>query len=159
MSDISKYSYCGLLPDWVIQDSIKITPLAGFEHRPGVISYGLTSYGYDARIGTRFKIFHNAWGAIVDPKALDPKAFVDFEGEVCIIPPNSFVLGETVEQLPSDFEDDRCREPTASHEQFGQMRTAHMPADRDQSPLTRRRPLDDLCRLRQHDRWMLKLCR
>jgi dCTP deaminase len=96
--------YCGLLPDWVIKRAIKIEQGSFNPSPPGVLSYGLTSYGYDARLGTRFKIFHNAWGSIIDPKAMDPKAFVDFEGEVCIIPPNSFVLGETVEtfEIPRD---------------------------------------------------------
>jgi dCTP deaminase len=57
----------------------------------------LSSYGYDVRIADEFKIFTNVFGAVVDPKGFDPKSFVDFKGEVCIIPPNSFALGRTVE--------------------------------------------------------------
>jgi dCTP deaminase len=62
-----------------------------------VISYGLSSYGYDIRIGDEFKIFTNVNNAIVDPKNWDNGSFVDFKGDVCIIPPNSFVLAKTVE--------------------------------------------------------------
>ena len=74
-----------------------IEPFADRQHRQGVISYGLSSYGYDVRIAEDFKIFTNVYGATVDPKAFDRKSFVDFTGEVCIIPPNSFALGRTVE--------------------------------------------------------------
>ena len=62
-----------------------------------VISYGLSSYGYDIRVADEFKIFTNAFSAIVDPKNFDPKSFVDFKGEECIIPPNSFCLARSVE--------------------------------------------------------------
>ena len=62
-----------------------------------IVSYGTSSYGYDVRCGTSFKIFTNINSAIVDPKCFDPNSFVDFEGDVCIIPPNSFVLAHTVE--------------------------------------------------------------
>lgn len=62
-----------------------------------VISYGLSSYGYDVRIADEFKIFTNINSTIVDPKNFDPQSFVDFKGDVCIIPPNSFALGMTVE--------------------------------------------------------------
>ena len=62
-----------------------------------VISYGTSSYGYDIRASTDFKIFTNINSTIVDPKAFDPKSFVDFSGPVCIIPPNSFALARTVE--------------------------------------------------------------
>jgi dCTP deaminase len=64
----------------------------------GQISYGLSSYGYDVRVGRRFKIFHNLNSTLVDPKHFDPRSFVDHEGD-CIIPPNSFVLAETVERF------------------------------------------------------------
>lgn len=69
-----------------------------------VISYGLSSFGYDIRLGTRFKIFTNVNSAIVDPKNFDNKTFVDFEGDVCIIPPNSFVLCHSLEyiRMPTD---------------------------------------------------------
>ena len=62
-----------------------------------IISYGTSSYGYDVRCANEFKIFTNINSAIVDPKAFDRNSFVDFIGDVCIIPPNSFVLARTVE--------------------------------------------------------------
>ncbi|NOZ11278.1 MAG: dCTP deaminase [Gammaproteobacteria bacterium] len=62
-----------------------------------VVSYGTSSYGYDIRCSGEFKIFTNINSAVVDPKNFDPNSFVDFEGEVCIIPPNSFALARTVE--------------------------------------------------------------
>ena len=62
-----------------------------------IVSYGTSSYGYDVRCAPEFKIFTNINSTIVDPKNFDPKNFVDFEGEVCIIPPNSFALARTVE--------------------------------------------------------------
>src|SRR5215831_4011354 len=88
-----------VLPDWQIQRDIKIEPFAEGMPRQGVISYGVSSYGYDVRVGRRFKIFTNARCAVVDPKNFDPASFVDMEGDYCLIPPNSFVLGETVEYL------------------------------------------------------------
>ncbi len=63
----------------------------------GVISYGLSSYGYDVRCANEFKIFTNVHSAIVDPKNFSEKSFVDFKGDVCVIPPNSFVLARTIE--------------------------------------------------------------
>ena len=62
-----------------------------------VISYGLSSYGYDMRVAPEFKIFTNALSAIVDPKEFDSKSFVEFEGDICIVPPNSFALDRSVE--------------------------------------------------------------
>jgi len=62
-----------------------------------IVSYGTSSYGYDIRCSNEFKIFTNINSTIVDPKAFDQKSFVDFRGEVCIIPPNSFALARTVE--------------------------------------------------------------
>ena len=94
----------GLLPDWMIERDVKITPFAPQQARPGVISYGVTSYGYDVRVDRRYKVFTNVWGATVDPKNFDPRSFVDVEGEFCLIPPNSFALAETVEyfEIPRD---------------------------------------------------------
>jgi dCTP deaminase len=82
-----------------------VAPLMYGTHRPGVISYGLTSYGYDVRVGHKYKVFTNVWGATVDPKNFDPKSFVDVEADHCIIPPNSFALAETVEyfEIPRDI--------------------------------------------------------
>jgi len=65
----------------------------------GVVSYGLSSYGYDVRCADEFKIFTNINSAIVDPKNFCPSSFVDFKGDVCIIPPNSFALARTVEYM------------------------------------------------------------
>ncbi|RMH50311.1 MAG: dCTP deaminase [Zetaproteobacteria bacterium] len=65
----------------------------------GVISYGLSSYGYDVRCADEFKIFTNINSATVDPKNFCPSSFVDFRGDVCIIPPNSFALARTIEYL------------------------------------------------------------
>lgn len=72
--------------------------------REGVISYGVSSYGYDMRIGEEFKIFTNINSTFVDPKNFDPKSFFEFRGDVCIIPPNSFALAHSVEyfRIPRD---------------------------------------------------------
>ena len=74
-----------------------IDPFVESQVRENVISYGLSSYGYDVRIADEYKIFTNLNSTIVDPKHFDPKSFVDFKGEVCIVPPNSFALGRTIE--------------------------------------------------------------
>jgi dCTP deaminase len=66
-------------------------------HGRRVISYGVSSYGYDMRVAPEFKIFTNVLSAIVDPKDFDSKSFVEFEGETCIVPPNSFALARSVE--------------------------------------------------------------
>ncbi len=91
----------GLKPDhWIrkmAQSHRMIEPFADRQVREGVISYGVSSYGYDIRVADEFKIFTNVYSAIVDPKGFDPRSMVDFKGDVCIIPPNSFALGRTVE--------------------------------------------------------------
>jgi dCTP deaminase len=74
-----------------------IEPFEEKQVRPGVISYGLSSYGYDIRIADEFKIFTNVMSTVVDPKNLDPRSMVDFKGPVCLVPPNSFALARTVE--------------------------------------------------------------
>jgi dCTP deaminase len=74
-----------------------IEPFVENQVRQSVISYGLSSYGYDIRVTDQFKIFTNVHSAVVDPKHFNPDSFIDYEGEVCIIPPNSFVLTRTVE--------------------------------------------------------------
>ncbi len=76
---------------------VLITPFEERQVRQGTISYGLSSYGYDIRIADEFKIFTNVNSAVVDPKHFDPASFVDFKGDVCIIPPNSFALGRSIE--------------------------------------------------------------
>jgi dCTP deaminase len=95
----------GILPDWQIQRDVKIEPCADGLPRPGVISYGLSSYGYDVRVGRHFKVFTNARCAVVDPKHFDPASFVDIEGDYCLIPPNSFALAATEEylEIPRDI--------------------------------------------------------
>ena len=62
-----------------------------------IVSYGLSSYGYDVRVGSHFKVFTNVHNSIVDPKNFTEDAFVDIEGDMCIIPPNSFALAHTIE--------------------------------------------------------------
>jgi len=74
-----------------------IEPFVDTQVRDGIMSYGLSSYGYDIRVSDEFKIFTNVHSAIVDPKNFDPKSFVDFRGDVCLIPPNSFALSRTIE--------------------------------------------------------------
>lgn len=74
-----------------------IEPFAEKQVRQGVVSYGVSSYGYDLRIADEFKIFTNVTTSIVDPKQMDPASMVEFKGEVCVIPPNSFALGRSVE--------------------------------------------------------------
>src|SRR3990172_1897099 len=74
-----------------------IVPFEDRQVREGVISYGLSSYGYDIRVANEFKIFTNVNTTIVDPKNFDQRSFVDFKGDVCIVPPNSFALAKTVE--------------------------------------------------------------
>jgi dCTP deaminase len=95
----------GVLPDWLIQRDIKIEPFAAEAARPGVISYGVSSYGYDVRVGRRFKVFTNVRCTVVDPKHFDKDSFVDLEADYCLIPPNSFALAETVEylEIPRDM--------------------------------------------------------
>ena len=79
------------------EDKAMIEPFVDAQKRQGVISYGLSSYGYDARVGRDFKIFTNVDSAVVDPKNFADNSFVDRTADVCIIPPNSFALARTVE--------------------------------------------------------------
>jgi dCTP deaminase len=76
-----------------------IDPFIDTQVQEGVISYGVSSYGYDIRVSDEFKIFTNIHSRVVDPKEFDPKAYVDYRGEVCIIPPNSFVLARSIEMM------------------------------------------------------------
>jgi dCTP deaminase len=91
----------GLKPDhWIRKMALEqrmIEPFVDHQVRDGVISYGVSSYGYDIRIADEFKIFTNVYNTVVDPKHLDPRSMVDYKGGECIIPPNSFVLARTVE--------------------------------------------------------------
>lgn len=83
---------------------VRTDPLIGMQIREKIISYGTSSYGYDIRCADEFKIFTNVNSAVVDPKNFDDKSFVDFKGDCCIIPPNSFALARTMEyfRIPRD---------------------------------------------------------
>src|SRR3954468_15745883 len=69
-----------------------------------IISYGLSSYGYDLRVADEFKVFTNVYNAVVDPKAFDDRSFVNMRGDSCLVPPNSFALARSVEffRIPRD---------------------------------------------------------
>ncbi|MCB1593189.1 MAG: dCTP deaminase [Alphaproteobacteria bacterium] len=98
----------GLLADHQIralaQTEGMIEPFVEKQKREGVISYGLSSYGYDARTADEFKIFTNVDNALVDPKDFSQQSFVDRQVDICVIPPNSFALSRTVEyfRIPKD---------------------------------------------------------
>lgn len=103
----------GLLPDWMIERDVKIVPFGPQQERPGVISYGVTSYGYDVRVGNKYKVFKifgsRARPRYIDPKNFDPKVTENFnaddnDGEI-YIPPHGFILAETVEyiEVPRDI--------------------------------------------------------
>lgn len=97
-----------VLPDtWIRKmatEHAMISPFADRQHREGIISYGVSSYGYDARVSDEFKIFTNVDSAVVDPKDFSGSTFVDRKTDVCVIPPNSFALARTVEyfKIPRD---------------------------------------------------------
>ena len=74
-----------------------IEPFVERQVREGVISYGLSSYGYDMRVADEFRIFTNVYNTVVDPKNFSPDSMVEFQGDICIIPPNSFVLARSIE--------------------------------------------------------------
>jgi dCTP deaminase len=98
----------GLKPDhWIRKMALEhrmIEPFEAGQVRDGVISFGVSSYGYDIRVADEFKIFTNVFSAVVDPKHFDPKSMVDYKGDICIIPPNSFALARTIEyfRIPRD---------------------------------------------------------
>lgn len=92
---------------WITRMSLEYKMIEPFEPRQvrhsnnpkndNMISYGVSSYGYDVRVADEFKIFTNINNTVVDPKKFDPNSFVTFKGDVCIVPPNSFALARTVE--------------------------------------------------------------
>ena len=85
---------------WITRMALEqrmIEPFVAGQVRDGAISYGVSSYGYDVRVGDEFKVFTNVFNTVVDPKNFDPKSFVDMKADVCIIPPNSFALASTIE--------------------------------------------------------------
>lgn len=81
-----------------------IEPFSEDQVRQGVISFGVSSYGYDMRITDEFKVFTNINFTVVDPKLFDPKSFIDLKSDICIIPPNSFALARSSEyfRIPRD---------------------------------------------------------
>jgi dCTP deaminase len=82
-----------------------IEPFVDTQTGAGVVSYGVSSYGYDIRVADEFKVFTNVYNTVVDPKHFDPKSFVDIKADVCVIPPNSFALARTIEyfRIPRDI--------------------------------------------------------
>ncbi len=98
----------GILPDtWIREQALEngmIEPFVDGQRREGTISYGVSSYGYDARVADEFRIFTNVDNAIVDPKEFSDASFVKRTQDVCVIPPNSFALARTVEyfRIPRD---------------------------------------------------------
>ena len=97
-----------IMPDhWIRRMAAEegmIEPFVERQQRQGVISYGLSSYGYDARVSDEFKIFTNVDNAVVDPKNFSEAGFVSRKGDICIVPPNSFALAHTTEyfRIPRD---------------------------------------------------------
>jgi dCTP deaminase len=94
--------------NWIKRMSLEhrmIEPFVDRQVRSGVVSFGVSSYGYDVRVGDEFKVFTNVYNTVVDPKHFDPKSFVDIQADVCIIPPNSFALASTIEyfRIPRDI--------------------------------------------------------
>ena len=85
---------------WIREMSLKedmIFPFIDNQIRKGTISYGLSSYGYDIRVSDEYKVFTNVNNSVVDPKQFDEKSFIDYKGDVCIVPPNSFALARSIE--------------------------------------------------------------
>ncbi len=112
VAEINAEHVPGIMPDHWIREQAEntemITPFVEKQNRQKngqkIISYGLSSYGYDARVSSKFMIFTNVDNAIVDPKAFSSQSFVERETDVCVIPPNSFVLCHTIEyfKIPKD---------------------------------------------------------
>ena len=92
---------------WIRQMALEhgmIEPFEDRQVREGVVSFGLSSYGYDIRVADEFKVFTNVYNTVVDPKKFDPHSFVDIKADCCIVPPNSFALARTIEyfRIPRD---------------------------------------------------------
>src|SRR5512134_4099882 len=92
---------------WIREMSLThamIEPFVDEQVRAGVVSYGVSSYGYDIRVADEFKVFTNINNTVIDPKNFDPRSFVDVKTDVCIVPPNSFALARTIEyfRIPRD---------------------------------------------------------
>ena len=85
---------------WIRKMSLNeemISPFVDNQIRKGTISYGLSSYGYDIRVSDEYKVFTNVNNSVVDPKKFDEKSFIDYKGDICIVPPNSFALARSIE--------------------------------------------------------------
>ncbi len=85
---------------WIRRQALEhamIDPFEASQVSSGAISYGVSSYGYDMRVAEEFRIFTNVHSPVVDPKAFDERSFVEYEGDVCVVPPNSFALARSVE--------------------------------------------------------------
>ena len=92
---------------WIKRMAIEhgmIEPFVETQTRAGVVSFGVSSYGYDVRVGDEFKVFTNVYNTVVDPKHFDPRSFVDIKSDCCIVTPNSFALARTIEyfRIPRD---------------------------------------------------------
>ncbi len=91
---------------WIKEMAAKgmIEPFVESQVREDVVSFGLSSYGYDIRVADEFKVFTNINNTVIDPKAFDPRSFIDIKSDLCIVPPNSFALARTVEyfRIPRD---------------------------------------------------------
>ena len=93
---------------WIRRMSLEhdmISPFVDGQVSAGVVSYGVSSYGYDIRVADEFKVFTNINSTVIDPKNFDPRSFVDLKADVCIVPPNSFALARTIEyfKIPRDI--------------------------------------------------------
>jgi len=87
---------------WIREQCLEnkmIDPFVENLQAEGKVSYGLSSYGYDIRVADEYKIFTNTLAKVVDPKDFDPQSFVDYKGDHCIVPPNSFALARTIERF------------------------------------------------------------
>jgi dCTP deaminase len=86
------------------QEHGMIEPFEAAQARDGVISYGVSSFGYDVRVADEYKVFTDVYSVVVDPKEFDARSFVDVKAEYCIIPPRSFALARTLEyfRIPND---------------------------------------------------------
>ena len=108
-------------PDkWIRRMSLEhkmIEPFTDRQVREGVISYGVSSYGYDIRVANEFRIFTNVNTTIVDPKNFDPRSLVEFKGDVCIVPPNPFALARSIEyfRIPRNVLEWRV-DPASGHQ-------------------------------------------
>jgi dCTP deaminase len=81
----------------MVKDHRMIEPFEDTQVRQGAVSFGVSSYGYDMRVAREFRIFTNVHSTVVDPKHFDSKSFVEYDGDMCIVPPNSFALARSVE--------------------------------------------------------------